>query len=62
MFKSDFVRNRMSATRTEFLMPVRKAILTSYQRKCYVRMYRLHWVDKKRFTHRSAFYMRKYER
>lgn len=54
MFKTDFVRNRMTTSRTEKFMPVRKAILTPYQRKCYVRMYRVHLADKKRFTYRPA--------
>lgn len=54
MFKADFVGNRMTASRTEKFMPVRKAILTPYQRKCYVRMYRVHLADKKRFTYRPA--------
>ena len=54
MFKTDFVRNRMITSRTEKFMPVRNAILTPYQRKCYVRMYRVHLADKKRFTYRPA--------
>ena len=54
MFKTDFVRNRMTTSRTEKFMPVRNAILTPYQRKFYVRMYRVHLADKKRFTYRSA--------
>lgn len=54
MFKTDFVRNRMTTSRTEKFMPVRNAILTPYQRKCYVRMYRVHLADKKRFTCRPA--------
>ncbi|MBQ7358811.1 MAG: relaxase/mobilization nuclease domain-containing protein [Lachnospiraceae bacterium] len=37
------------------LMPVRKAILTPYQRKCYTRMYRLRLAEKKRFTYKSAY-------
>lgn len=54
MFKTDFVRNRMTASRTEKFIPAKKAILTPYQRKCYVRMYRVHLADKKRFTYRPA--------
>ena len=54
MFKTDFVRNRMTTSRTEKFMPVRNAILTPYQRKCYVRMYRVHLADKKKFTYRPA--------
>lgn len=36
-------------------MPVRKSILTPYQRKCYARMYRLRLAEKKRFTYKSAY-------
>ena len=54
MFKTDFVRNRMTTSRTEKFMPVRNAIFTPYQRKCYVRMYRVHLADKKKFTYRPA--------
>ena len=41
--------------RTVSLLPVRKAILTPYQRKCYARMYRLRLAEKKRFTYKSAY-------
>lgn len=61
MFKTDFVRNRMTASRTEKFIPTKKAILTPYQRKCYVRMYRVHLADTKRFTYRRT-YMSRYER
>lgn len=54
MFKSDFIGNRMTASRTEKFMPVKKVILTSYQRKCYARMYRVYLADKKRFTYRPT--------
>lgn len=37
------------------LLPVRKAVLTPYQRKCYARMYRLRLAEKKRFTYKSAY-------
>ncbi|MGN0402382.1 MAG: relaxase/mobilization nuclease domain-containing protein [Acetatifactor sp.] len=37
------------------LLPVRKSVLTPYQRKCYARMYRLRLVEKKRFTYKSAY-------
>lgn len=37
------------------LMPIRKTILTPYQRKCYARMYRLRLAEKKRFTYKSAY-------
>ena len=36
--------------RTVSLLPVRKTVLTPYQRKCYSRMYRLRLAEKKRFT------------
>ena len=41
--------------RTVSLLPVRKAVLTPYQRKCYTRMYRLRLAEKKRFTYKSAY-------
>lgn len=41
--------------RTVSLLPVRKAVLTPYQRKCYARMYRLRLAEKKRFTFKSAY-------
>ena len=41
--------------RTVSLLPVRKAVLTPYQRKCYARMYRLQLAEKKRFTYKSAY-------
>ncbi|MBO5208687.1 MAG: relaxase/mobilization nuclease domain-containing protein [Lachnospiraceae bacterium] len=41
--------------RTVSLLPVRKAVLTPYQRKCYARMYRLRMAEKKRFTYKSAY-------
>ena len=37
------------------LIPVRKAVLTSYQRKCYARMYRLQLAERKRFTYKPAY-------
>lgn len=37
------------------LIPIRKTILTLYQRKCYARMYRLRLAEKKRFTYKSAY-------
>lgn len=37
------------------LMPVRKAIITPYQRKCYARMYRLWLAERKRFTYKPAY-------
>lgn len=41
--------------RTVSLLPVRKAVLTPYQKKCYARMYRLRLAEKKRFTYKSAY-------
>lgn len=41
--------------RTVSLLPVRKDVLTPYQRKCYARMYRLRLAEKKRFTYKSAY-------
>ena len=41
--------------RTVSLLPVRKAVLTPYQRKCYARMFRLRLAEKKRFTYKSAY-------
>ena len=37
------------------LMPVRKAIITPYQRKCYARMYRLRLAERKRFTYKPVY-------
>ena len=37
------------------LIPIRKTILTPYQRKCYARMYRLRLAEKKRFTYKSTY-------
>ena len=37
------------------LIPVRKAVLTPYQRKCYARMYRLRLAERKRFTYKQAY-------
>lgn len=41
--------------RTVSLLPVRKTVLTPYQRKCYARMYRLRLAEKKRFTYKPAY-------
>lgn len=41
--------------RTVSLLPVRKAVLTPYQRKCYARMYRLRLAETRRFTYKSAY-------
>ena len=37
------------------LIPIRRTILTPYQRKCYARMYRLRLAEKKRFMYKSAY-------
>lgn len=37
------------------LIPIRKTMLTPYQGKCYVRMYRLRLAEKKRFTYKLAY-------
>ena len=37
------------------LIPVRKAVLTPYQRKCYARMYRLRLAERKWFTYKPAY-------
>ena len=39
---------------TNSVVQIRKAILTPYQRKCYVRMYRVNLAKRKRFTYRTA--------
>ena len=41
--------------RTVSLLPVRKTVLTPYQRKCYSRMYRLRLAEKKRFTWKQYY-------
>lgn len=41
--------------RTTALLPVRKTVLTPYQRRCYARMYRLRLAEKKRLTYKSAY-------
>lgn len=41
--------------RTLSLLPVRKAVLTPYQKKCYARMYRLRLAEKKRFSYKPAY-------
>lgn len=41
--------------RTTALLPVRKTVLTPYQRRCYARMYRLRLAEKKRFSYKSAY-------
>ena len=55
MFKYGDANLTAPVNRTASLLPVRKAVLTPYQRKCYARMYRLRLVEKKRFTYKSAY-------
>jgi len=40
---------------TMSLPVMRKAVLTPYQKKCYIRMYRLRLAEKKRFSYGSAY-------
>lgn len=55
MFKYGDASQVSPINHTTSLMPVRKSILTPYQRKCYTRMYRLCLAEKKRFTYKSAY-------
>lgn len=55
MFKYGDANLTAPVNRTASLLPVRKAMLTPYQRKCYARMYRLRLAEKKRFTYKSAY-------
>lgn len=55
MFKYGDASLASPVNRTASLLPVRKAVLTPYQRKCYARMYRLRLAEKKRFTYKSAY-------
>lgn len=55
MFKYGDANLTSPVNRTASLLPVRKAVLTPYQRKCYARMYRLRLAEKKRFTYKSAY-------
>ena len=55
MFKYGDANLTAPVNRTASLLPVRKAVLTPYQRKCYARMYRLRLAEKKRFTYKSAY-------
>lgn len=55
MFKYGDASLTAPVNRTASLLPVRKAVLTPYQRKCYARMYRLRLAEKKRFTYKSAY-------
>lgn len=55
MFKYGDASQAAPVNHTLPLIPIRKTILTPYQRKCYVRMYRLRLAEKKRFTYKSAY-------
>ena len=55
MFKYGHASLVAPVNHTMPLIPVRKAILTPYQRKCYVRMYRLRLAERKRFTYKPAY-------
>ncbi len=55
MFRYGDAGHASPVNRTVSLLPVRKAVLTLYQRKCYARMYRLRLAEKKRFTYKSAY-------
>ena len=55
MFKYGDASLTAPVNRTASLLPVRKAVLTPYQRKCYARMYRLRLAEKKRFTYKSTY-------
>ena len=55
MFKYGDANLVAPVNHTISLLPVRKAVLTPYQRRCYARMYRLRLAEKKRFTYKSAY-------
>lgn len=55
MFQYRDASHTSPMNRTVALLPVRKAVLTPYQRKCHARMYRLRLAEKKRFTYKSAY-------
>ena len=55
MFRYGDASLAVPVNRTVSLLPLRKAVLTPYQRKCYARMYRLRLAEKKRFTYKSAY-------
>ena len=55
MFKYGDASQAAPVNHTLPLIPIRKTILTPYQRKCYARMYRLRMAEKKRFTYKSAY-------
>lgn len=55
MFKYGDASQAAPVNHTLPLIPIRKTILTPYQRKCYARMYRLRLAEKKRFTYKSVY-------
>ena len=55
MFKYGDASQAAPVNHTLPLIPIRKTILTPYQRKCYARMYRLRLAEKKRFKYKSAY-------
>ena len=55
MFKYGDASLVASVNHTIPLLPVRKAVLTPYQRKCYARMYRLQLAERQRFTYKPAY-------
>ena len=55
MFRCGDASLASPVNRTTALLPVRKTVLTPYQRRCYARMYRLRLAEKKRFTYKSAY-------
>lgn len=55
MFRYGDASLESPVNRTTALLPVRKTVLTPYQRRCYARMYRLRLAEKKRFTYKSAY-------
>ena len=55
MFKCGDASLASPVNHTMPLIPIRKTILTPYQRKCYARIYHLRLAEKKRFTYKSAY-------
>ncbi len=55
MFQYKEASTASPVNHTMTLIPIRKTILTPYQRKCYARMYRLRLAEKKRFKYKSAY-------
>ncbi len=55
LFKYGEPENTVPIMHTKTIPIVRKPILSSYQKKCYTRLYRLRLADKKKFTYKSAY-------